>query len=333
MKSFKISISFFLFPFIFLFIFAQPALSVSAGDIVINEIYYDVDSFHGSETSNEWIELYNKSTSTIDISGWTITDNSSTKIIADGTEVIPAGGILLISPDSSTWSYWTVGESAIKLVMSMGNGLSNSGDRLVLKDDLGNEIDAVNYGANVDVWNPAAEDVSEGHSLERNPGGIDTNSALDFIDQESPSPGIIIAEAITPTPTLTPVPTNTPTPSPTPANSPTPTKTPTPTPIPDTPTPIPTLKISIVPTKNPILSEEVLPTSVLGESTESGSFIVSKDGKMVSVEEGVSSENPKRDSDNKSKILILLGIVFIASCAILLLRAIKKGEITNNEEE
>ena len=118
-------------------------------------------------------------------------------------------------------------------------------------------------------------------------------------------------------PTPTPVP---PTPTPIP---PTPTPIPpTPTPIPNTPTP--TLKPLIIQTKTPIPSLEVLPTSVLGESTQSG--------QIVSPTDEPSNES-KNANNNFQKIFIFLGIVFLSVCAILTFQAIKKGRLTHNEEE
>lgn len=123
----------------------------------------------------------------------------------------------------------------------------------------------------------------------------------------------------TPTPTPTSVPTSTPTPTPTssPTNTPTPTKTPTPTSIPNTPTPI--SKPMVSPT-----TANVLPTFVLGESTEN-ELILSP------------TENPLAKSKNASndlqKILMFIGVVFISACAILAFRAIKKEKLIQNEDE
>lgn len=209
--------------------FSQPVHAINPSEIVINEVYYDVDSSHGSETTNEWIELYNPTESSIDISNWTINDNTTTRTIPS-TSAIPGKGIVLISPNSSTWDYWTIDSGVTKIVMSIGNGLSNTGDKLILKDSSGTTIDSTSYGGNIDIWNPAADDVAEGHSLERNPGGTDTDSAGDFIDQETPTPGKTIAKASPASPTPTPTPTPTPSPA---AKSPSPTPKTTPSPSPN----------------------------------------------------------------------------------------------------
>ena len=103
-------------------------------------------------------------------------------------------------------------------------------------------------------------------------------------------------------PTSTPTPTNTPTPAPTstPTQTPTPTKTPTPTPIPNTPT------------ANP------LPTDILGESTESGSFISPTETRL---KKNVLISNKSKSSNNVvQKISIGIGGIFLIACAILLVR-------------
>lgn len=115
----------------------------------------------------------------------------------------------------------------------------------------------------------------------------------------------------TPTPTVTPIPTSTPTP----------TKTPTPTP---SRTPTPTLKPSVSSTP-----EEVLPTSILGESTESGVIASPTETKLN--KNVLISNKSKSPNNNFQKISILLGIVFVTACVILTFREIKKRKLMQNE--
>ena len=162
---------------------------------LINEVYYDVAPDKGSESpkgTNEWIELYNPTSNSIDISGWQICDNNSCNTIPTGTSPIPANGFAVVTPDASTWNYWAIPEEVIKIVLTedeIGNGLSNTGDRLILKDPNGNPVDGISYGSDTTVFNPSAPDVSEGHSLERKAPGWDTDSANDWQDREIPTPG------------------------------------------------------------------------------------------------------------------------------------------------
>ena len=71
--------------------------------ILITKVYYDADSDHGSEVSNEWIELYNPNTDPVDISDWILEDNQAQDIIPSST-IIPAQGFLLIAASNDAWS-------------------------------------------------------------------------------------------------------------------------------------------------------------------------------------------------------------------------------------
>ena len=165
--------------------------------ILINKIYYDVDSDHGQEKTNEWIELYNPNNDPVDLSGWVIEDNSSQDTLP--SVLIPANGFLLISGSSDTWQYWpAIPDTTPKIALSdgkIGNGLANSGDKLLLKDPYGRVIDAMSYENNTDIFNPAPPldgsgntyDLPEGHILGRISTGFDTDSASDWKDYGIPS--------------------------------------------------------------------------------------------------------------------------------------------------
>lgn len=136
----------------------------------------------------------------------------------------------------------------------------------------------------------------------------------DIVFQES------IAPTATPTHTPTPAPTSTPTSAPT--QAPTPTKTPTP--IPNTLT----SKPSASPTP-----KDVLLTDVLGEGTQSGSIAYPINAKLNKQNTLISNESKNTNSNWFQKVFIFLGVVFISVCAVLIFQAIKKGKLTDNEEE
>lgn len=162
--------------------------------LVINEVYYDVASGKGDEPQNEWIEIYNPTGMAVDISGWKIEDNQglSSQRTIPTSPPIPAYGYAVITQDSLTWSYWPeIPPATIKIVLgnSIGNGLANENDRVIFKNPAGVEIDAMSYGNDIYAFSPDCPDVTTGHSLEREPNGVDTNTAADFIDRTSPTPG------------------------------------------------------------------------------------------------------------------------------------------------
>jgi hypothetical protein len=122
----------------------------------------------------------------------------------------------------------------------------------------------------------------------------------------------------TPTPTPTPSPTLTPTHTPTPTNTPTPTKTPTPT---------PTLRPS------PSPAPEHLEGDILGASTQSAEEVLPTGSKFTLDENILAADDTKNTSnDGSGKIFIFIGVVFIVTCAILVIRTIRKGKSDQNEE-
>lgn len=169
------------------------------GNVVINEVYYDPDALHqgpGQESHYEWIELYNPNSFTVNLQNWTIADNSDAVTI-HANKSIPAGGFALVSKSANIWnSYWGInpgnpGSSIeiIELGQIIGSGLSNNGDRVILKNSSGDTIDQMSYGTDTTIFNPACSDIVEGHSLERDPNGTDTDIAVDFVDKTAPTPG------------------------------------------------------------------------------------------------------------------------------------------------
>jgi signal peptidase len=171
--------------------------------IVINEVYYDVGTkqFEGvveDEPNNEWIELYNPTDTAKSIKGWKITDNSGTKRVVTNSDIsIGPKCFAIISKVINTFNYWTIpskcsnGENVLTLAIdtAIGEGLANTGDRVILIDDNGTEVDKISYGTDTTVYNPSAEDVASGHSLERDPDGQNNNLGSDFIDRSIPKPG------------------------------------------------------------------------------------------------------------------------------------------------
>jgi len=108
--------------------------------VVINEINYKSADEHDTK---DWVELYNTTSSAIDLSGWTLSDEeeSSFCIIPVGTMIPPYGYLVLSSKVSKLTAY----HSDIQNVagdFSFGLGKA---DVILLKDSEGNLVDVVNY--------------------------------------------------------------------------------------------------------------------------------------------------------------------------------------------
>lgn len=164
--------------------------SPSLGHLVISEVYYDVDSGHGTDPQNEWVELYNGSTVGVDVSGWTIADGQASRTIPQSVS-IPPNGFLVLVADIATKTKWNIpsGVPVVTLGALIGDGLASAGDRLVLKNTNNSTVDSLSWGSNTTIFDPSLAPVARGHSLGRGTLTRDTHSASDWIDITSPTPG------------------------------------------------------------------------------------------------------------------------------------------------
>jgi parallel beta-helix repeat protein len=162
--------------------------------ILISEVYYDVDKRKDKggneeiEGDNEWVIIHNLENETIDISGWQICDNERCDEIP--TSSIPANGFAIITPTSTTFSFWRIPKDMVRIVLGSkfgSRGLANEGDRVILKDKEGNIADAMSYGNDTFVFFPECTKklkATKGKSLLRDPSYKDTDTCEDFKESE-----------------------------------------------------------------------------------------------------------------------------------------------------
>jgi Lamin Tail Domain/CotH kinase protein len=95
-----------------------------------------------SENPEEWVELHNKSTAPVSIAGWALDGGVSFTFPAGTT--IPAGGYLVVAKNASALAAkWP--EQSARIIGDFSGSLSNSGERIALKDAVGNPADEVRY--------------------------------------------------------------------------------------------------------------------------------------------------------------------------------------------
>ncbi|MDP9236062.1 MAG: lamin tail domain-containing protein [Chloroflexota bacterium] len=155
--------------------------------VVINEVLYDPAGTE-SDASSEWVELYNAGDTTVDLIGWSLADAAASDILPE-LQIGPHRFAIVSASDSFSKTYPQFAGTVVSVGGRIGNSLGNDGDRLVLHDPSGTVMDAISWGTDTDVLSPAIPDVPAGHSIERRVAGLDSDSAGDFIDNESPSPG------------------------------------------------------------------------------------------------------------------------------------------------
>lgn len=173
-----------------------PTTTPVSGKLLITEVLYDLTnsttSPQGSESANEWVELYNGTANALNLSNYLIGDASSTDALPD--VVLPAGKYALITSSSTTAGFWSIPGDAVVVVLptTIGqNGLGNTGDIVRLLDTASTTIDQVSYGINTTAFSPSVPDVPEnsGQSIARIDRSVDTNTAADWQARATPTPG------------------------------------------------------------------------------------------------------------------------------------------------
>ncbi len=132
-------------------------------NILINEIMYAPNSFWGGQY-NEWIELYNQGASSVDITGWAITDIDAgeTKNRNITSATVPASGyIILAKSDDKFSSNYTVTCNVVKVSFV----LNNDNDTITLLDANGKQMDKVTYQS-------STGGMKNNRTLERNVNGV-----------------------------------------------------------------------------------------------------------------------------------------------------------------
>jgi hypothetical protein len=160
-------------------------------EVVINEILYDPI---GTDTGNEWIELYNDGAEDINLEGarLQVAGSAFTTVFTFPSYVLRAGRFVLIGEPNITQAAFIT-----NLVMQNG-GAETDAVRYVSPD--GTYTDTVLYDSpnanNLtddfgNVANSFAPDVPAGYSLARTMDGRDSNYCqYDFIAEQYPTPGL-----------------------------------------------------------------------------------------------------------------------------------------------
>lgn len=267
---------------------SQQVVEAVSSDIVISEV-----QIAGATANDEFVELYNPTQNSIDLSGWRLSRKSSsisgtiTNLVSSLSGTIQPHGFFLIANPNFTGSM-----TPDLYYSATTSGIAANNTVILYRDNGLTIVDKVGMGTAEDVESAAAILPESLQSIERKPhqhatyesmnngtdilagNGFDSdNNFQDFVLRINPEPqnsqSPIEPEIQTVTPTELPSPTSTivatiaptETPLPTPTQIPSPTLMPTHTPIPTlTPTLSPTPTIFITPTNTPTPTEIITPS-------------------------------------------------------------------------
>jgi beta-lactamase superfamily II metal-dependent hydrolase len=150
--------------------------------VVISEVLYDTP---GTDSIEEWIELYNNSAVSVNVSGWTITDNNgigTTYTIPANTTIAAGGYITIAANTTGFYNLYGYNPTVTGGIPSLGN----TGDALILKDGGGNVKDAVAWegggagGIPVNWGSTSLPTASTGNSIVRSSVTVDTDTYADW---------------------------------------------------------------------------------------------------------------------------------------------------------
>jgi len=198
----------------------------------------------GNSASDEFVEIYNPTSTDVSIDGWRLRRSASSgteaNLVSSLSGVINANGWVLIAHPNYDGSVVPDVEYS-----AASNNISSNGAVTLYSDAGVTIVDRVGFGTGAHFEASAAASPTDNQSALRSPIDDDTdNNFNDFVINENPDPQNSASLSATPTPspeptaTASPTPTPTPTPTATASSTPTPTVAPTPTPT-LTPTPTP----------------------------------------------------------------------------------------------
>ena len=142
---------------------------------------YNPDS---SNTGGEFVEIYNRGTTSVDLAGWRLVDSSQVMFILPGGTTIEAGGYLVFYDDVEAVAYY-----GLDLNISYGpytGGLSGDGELIQLQNSSAVVVDEVLYDDNW-PWPPQPD--GDGPSLELIDSAGDNNDPANWGVGQPYSPG------------------------------------------------------------------------------------------------------------------------------------------------
>ncbi len=121
--------------------------SGSDESLVINEINYNA---HADFDTEDWIELYNPLSTSLDVSGWTIVDDDTNEaFMFPANTIIEAEGFVVVCRDVNAFEeYWNV---TTPVYGPLSFGLNNNGDTIILRNAEGMVIDSLSF-QNTSPW-------------------------------------------------------------------------------------------------------------------------------------------------------------------------------------
>ncbi|MFC2136495.1 lamin tail domain-containing protein, partial [Bacteroidota bacterium] len=158
-------------------------------DLVFNEIMFDP-----ADDNTEYIEIYNRGSVDVEIGAWSINDETENKyFLSQASRIISPGEFYLIAADSSIINYYSLQNFTdnISIQNESSLSLSNSGEKITLKDLWGNTIDSISYDPD---WHNRNILTTKNKSLEKincNISSCQSSNWSTSVNEAGGTPGIV----------------------------------------------------------------------------------------------------------------------------------------------
>jgi hypothetical protein len=143
---------------------------------MFTEVYYDPDNI--DDADGEWIRLYNPTPVQVNLTGWTITDNSR-KWTFPSSIINPESNLTIVRNSTTFPQICSCQHDISGFTLGLNN--NNTGDYLFLNNSVGENIDFVAWAGGDDSYPYWSTMVPSGNRISRI-ALIDTDTAADWVE-------------------------------------------------------------------------------------------------------------------------------------------------------
>ena len=158
-------------------------------NLVLSEV------FPGTNTTQDWFEIFNPTANTISLNGWSIKDARPGIVDPLPNFTLAAGQFLVVAANTNNFLTGHPNFNTTNNLVQFGdnfggNGLNIYADGLFLINSNSVTVDTLSWGFDTSAFNPSVPyPTSPTASLARVPANVDSGTAHDWVQLNTPTPG------------------------------------------------------------------------------------------------------------------------------------------------
>jgi len=163
---------------------STTSTTLEQSSIIFTEVFYDTP---GTDSNEEWFEIYNPTQNSVELTGWKVMDNSNNSWTFPNF-ILAVSEYATIARDSSGFrSIYACSPHIDTLTRS----LANTGGRLILRDSSDQEVDFVAWEGGKDLEYPEwVIEATTNKSIARSTL-VDSDSPSDWLSNQDPTPSCV----------------------------------------------------------------------------------------------------------------------------------------------